>query len=250
MEVRSRSASTLKESMEVEVECLQLCRSPERISEKFRDPPLRVYPEWRRFMINSLHGFRDDSSRSSKRGYDRLKASKSDTNVNNSPDLQRNTYKGSLTPEAESAATTTLTIPTATTTLTIPTANTTLTIPTATTNLTMPTGTVPTAMGKGTTPTTDFLVDVTPVTSPSVSDASDYDDDDDDDDEDNEALTCNVCDRVFPTPTLLASHQTRKRHYGQRRDIMDKLEKKQEDLGFSPDKEETLWVKLEKKQED
>ncbi|XP_069949568.1 GATA zinc finger domain-containing protein 17-like [Cherax quadricarinatus] len=160
------------------------------------------------------------SSRSSKRGYDRLKASKSDTNVNNSPDLQRNTYKGSLTPEAESAATTTLTIPTATTTLTIPTANTTLTIPTATTNLTMPTGTVPTAMGKGTTPTTDFLVDVTPVTSPSVSDASDYDDDDDDDDDedsdddDDEILTCNVCDRVFPTPSLLASHQTRKRHYG------------------------------------
>ena len=30
----------------------------------------------------------------------------------------------------------------------------------------------------------------------------------------DEALTCNVCDRAFPTSRLLASHQTRKRHYG------------------------------------
>ncbi|CAL4109856.1 unnamed protein product, partial [Meganyctiphanes norvegica] len=39
-------------------------------------------------------------------------------------------------------------------------------------------------------------------------------DEETDEEETIEALTCNVCDRFFPTSQYLQQHQLRKRHYG------------------------------------
>ncbi|XP_050706167.1 uncharacterized protein LOC127007312 [Eriocheir sinensis] len=125
-----------------------------------------------------------DSSRSTKRGYDRLTANEEDANGNSSPAPLRH-------PPASSTPATT------------------------------PSEAGPLTPVTPTTPSTDM--DVGSSGSPSLvesssdfehymtqSDSSDSSSDEDDD----EALTCNVCDRAFPTPRLLASHQTRKRHYG------------------------------------
>ncbi|XP_076043537.1 uncharacterized protein LOC143026659 isoform X3 [Oratosquilla oratoria] len=47
-----------------------------------------------------------------------------------------------------------------------------------------------------------------------MSQTEDDEEDDEGSDDDDDALTCNVCDRSFPTTRDLATHQTRKRHYG------------------------------------
>lgn len=37
---------------------------------------------------------------------------------------------------------------------------------------------------------------------------------DDDDDDGEEVLTCEVCDRAFPTIKKLSDHQEKKKHFG------------------------------------
>ncbi|XP_063866947.1 uncharacterized protein LOC135104014 [Scylla paramamosain] len=120
------------------------------------------------------------SSRSTKRGYDRLNAAEEDANGNSSPAPLRASH-ASATP-----------------------------------------ATTPSEAGGALTPTTPSTdMDVGSSGSPSLLESSDCDhymthsdSSDSSSDDDDEALTCNVCDRAFPTSRLLASHQTRKRHYG------------------------------------
>ncbi|XP_063590340.1 uncharacterized protein LOC134767223 isoform X2 [Penaeus indicus] len=134
--------------------------------------------------FSETHALLPDSSRSTSRGYDRLTAAEEDANGNSSPAPRHRAQPTS-------------------------------------TNTTTPTSPTSESAVELATPTTDM--DVASTGSASiVESSSDYDhymsqsesEESDDDDDDDEALTCNVCDRAFPTSRLLASHQTRKRHYG------------------------------------
>ncbi|XP_064119236.1 uncharacterized protein LOC135224303 [Macrobrachium nipponense] len=139
-----------------------------------------------------------DPARNTKRGYDRLTTNDDDPNGNTSPIHLAAPPSSTVTTPTEGEVTTPLTPMTPSTDMEV--------------------------TSTGSASVVESSSDYDHCMSQSDSDDSDVDDDDDEDDDDDdddddeedddEARTCNVCDRSFPTTRLLASHQTRKRHYG------------------------------------